>query len=84
MSELMFKACGIAAIASMLILLVKKWGSDLAVLLKIASSITLAALCFGALSRLFMGFLAFAVLSIVSGALYFADVRGADKMIKEL
>ena len=50
MSELLFKVCGIAAIASMLILLVKKWGSDIAVLLKIASSITLAAVCFGAVS----------------------------------
>ena len=50
MSELVFKACGIAVISSMLILLVKKWGSDLAVTLKIASGICLAAVCLGAVS----------------------------------
>lgn len=49
-----------------------------------ALCIMVAALCFGALSRVFVGFLAFAVLSIVSGAIYFADVRGTDKLIKEL
>ena len=43
-----------------------------------------AALCFGALSRVFMGFLVFAALLILSGVIYFADVRGTDKMIKEL
>ncbi len=46
--------------------------------------IMVAALCFGALSRMFMGFLVFAALSIISGVIYFADVRGTDKMIKEL
>ena len=50
MSELVFKVCGIAVISSMLILLVKKWGSDLAVTLKIASGICLAAVCLGAVS----------------------------------
>ena len=50
MSELVFKACGIAVISSMLILLVKKWGSDLAVTLKIASGICIAAVCLGAVS----------------------------------
>ena len=49
-----------------------------------ALCIFVSALCFGALSRMFMGFLAFSALSIVSGAIYFADVRGTDKMIKEL
>lgn len=49
-----------------------------------ALCIMVAALCFGALSRVFMGFLVFAFLCIVSGAIYFADVRGTDKMIKEL
>jgi stage III sporulation protein AD len=50
MSELLFKVCGVAAVASMMILLIKKWGGDLAVMLKIASGITLAAICFGAMS----------------------------------
>ena len=50
MSELLFKVCGVAAVASMMILLVKKWGGDLAIMLKIASGITLAAICFGAIS----------------------------------
>ena len=49
-----------------------------------ALCILVSALCFGALSRVFMGFLMFALLSIVSGMIYFADVRGVDKMIKEL
>ncbi|MBO5683300.1 MAG: hypothetical protein J6S10_04900 [Clostridia bacterium] len=50
MSEILFKVCGVAAVASMMILLMKKWGGDLAVMLKIASGITLAAICFGAVS----------------------------------
>lgn len=50
MSELLFKICAVAAVSSMLILLVKKWGGELGVLLKIASAITLAAICFGAVS----------------------------------
>ncbi len=50
MSELLFKICAVAAVASMLILLVKKWGGELGVMLKIASAITLAVICFGALS----------------------------------
>ena len=50
MSELIFKICGIAVVSSMLILLIKKWGSDLAVMLKIAAGVGLAAVCLGAVS----------------------------------
>ena len=46
----MFKACGLAVISAMLIMLLKKWGADHAVLLKVASGIALAAVCFGAVS----------------------------------
>ncbi len=50
MSELVFKVCGIAVVSSMLILLVKKWGSDIAVTLKIAAGVCLSAVCLGAVS----------------------------------
>ena len=50
MSLFVFKVCGIAAISSMLILLIKKWGGELAVTLKIAAGLTLAAICFGGVS----------------------------------
>ena len=50
MSELLFKVCGVAAVASMLLLLMKKWSGDLAVMLRIASGIARAMLCFGAVS----------------------------------
>ena len=39
MSELLFKVCGVAAVASMLLLIMKKWSGDLAVMLRIASGI---------------------------------------------
>ena len=50
MSELLFKVCGLATVSAMLIMLLKKWGADHAVLLKVASGIALAAVCFGAVS----------------------------------
>lgn len=50
MSAFLFKACGLAVISAMLIMLLKKWGADHAVLLKVASGIALAAVCFGAVS----------------------------------
>ena len=52
MSEFIFKICGLALISVMLILLVKKWGNELSVLLKIASGVVLASVCFGAVSPL--------------------------------
>ena len=50
MSELLFKVCGVAAVASMLLLLIKKWSGDFAVMLRISSGIALALICFGAVS----------------------------------
>ena len=50
MSELLFKICALGAISSLLILLIKKWGAEFGVLLKVASGIVVAALCFGAVS----------------------------------
>lgn len=52
MSEFIFKICGLAIISVMLILLIKKWGNELSVLLKIASGVLLASVCFGAVSPL--------------------------------
>ena len=52
MSELIFKICGLALVSVMLILLIKKWGNELSTLLKIASGVLLASVCFGALSPL--------------------------------
>jgi stage III sporulation protein AD len=50
MSELLFKICALGAISSLLILLIKKWGAEMGVLLKVASGIAVAALCFGSVS----------------------------------
>ena len=50
MSEFLFKVCGLAVLSAMLVSLLKKWGADMAVVLKIAAGIALAATCFGAVS----------------------------------
>ena len=52
MSEFIFKLCGLAIVSVMLILLIKKWGNELSVLLKIAAGVILASVCFGAVSPL--------------------------------
>ena len=52
MSELLFKICGLALISAMLILLLKRWGGDQAALLRVASGIVLATVCFSAASPL--------------------------------
>lgn len=52
MSEFIFKVCGSALVSVMLILLIKKWGNELSTLLKIASGVLLASVCFGALPPL--------------------------------
>ncbi len=52
MSEFIFKVCGLALVSVMLILLIKKWGNELSTLLKIASGVLLASVCFGALPPL--------------------------------
>ncbi len=50
MGELLFKICALGAVSSMLILLVKKWGGEVGTLLKVASGIAVAAVCYGAVS----------------------------------
>ena len=50
MSATLFKICGIAIISAMLTVLLRKWGADLSVLVKIASGIVLASLCFSAVA----------------------------------
>lgn len=45
MSELVFKSCGIALVAVTATLLLKKWGADFALLVKLAAGAALAALC---------------------------------------
>ena len=55
MSEFIFKACGLAVTAAMLIALLKKWGADLAVFTKIAAGVVMAAVCVGAVAP-FVGY----------------------------
>lgn len=50
MRELLFKVCALGAISSLLILLVKKMGAEIGVLLKVTAGIAVAAICFGAVS----------------------------------
>ena len=50
MSEILFKICALGALSSLLILLIKKWGAEIGVLLKVAAGIAVAAVCFGAVS----------------------------------
>lgn len=50
MSEGLLKLCGVAMVCAMLLTLLKKWGAELAVLLKLAGGIVLGGLCFGMLS----------------------------------
>lgn len=50
MSETLFKLCGIALFSVMLITLLKKWGGDFSVLVKIAASVVLCGVCVGVLS----------------------------------
>ena len=45
MGELIFKVSGIALIAAMAALLLKKWGADFALLVKLGAGIFLATLC---------------------------------------
>ena len=45
MGELIFKVSGIALIAAMAALLLKKWGADFALLIKIGAGVLLATLC---------------------------------------
>jgi stage III sporulation protein AD len=48
MGGLMFKLCGLAITAAMLIALLRKWNAELAVFLKIAAGIVAATACIGA------------------------------------
>jgi stage III sporulation protein AD len=50
MSESFFKLIGLALLSAMLVTLLRKWGSDLAVLLKLSAGVALAAACILALS----------------------------------
>ena len=50
MSELLLKVCGIALVAAMLALVLRKWGAEQALLLRSAAGVVLAAVCLGALS----------------------------------
>lgn len=45
MSGFLFKICGTALLSAMLILLLRKWGAELSVLVKIAAAVALAAFC---------------------------------------
>lgn len=50
MSAFLFKACGLAVTSAMLIMLLRKWGAEHSLLLKVAAGIAMAAVCFGAVS----------------------------------
>ena len=50
MSAFLFKVCGLATVSAMLVMLLRKWGADHAMLLKVAAGIALAAVCYGAVS----------------------------------
>ena len=47
MSETLWKICGAALLGAMLVAVLKKWGTDLASLLRIVSGVVLAVACFG-------------------------------------
>ena len=50
MSAFLFKVCGLAVISAMLIMLLRRWGADHALLLKIAAGVALSGVCFGAVA----------------------------------
>ena len=50
MSDFIFKVCGLALVSALLISLLRKWGADVASLLKLCAGIALAAVCVGAIT----------------------------------
>lgn len=50
MSDFIFKICGLALTSALLISLLRKWGADIASLLKLGAGVALAAVCIGAIT----------------------------------
>ena len=56
MSDFIFKICGLALTSALLISLLRKWGADVASLLKLGAGVALAAVCVGAITPI-VGFI---------------------------
>ena len=50
MGEFIFKACGLAVMSAVLVLILKRWNGDVAVCIKIICGVGLAALCLSGLT----------------------------------